>query len=100
MQEAVVMVRGPGSAINLLLSRLSPRLDADAPHPSVGRWSRWKVTTVLRPSIVMLSEDHQHPAPQIPLVKSWMTPAFTSFSRNSFSLDMLWVQDYRGDRGA
>ena len=27
-----------------------------------------------------------------------MTPAFTSLTRNSFSLDMLWVQDCRGHR--
>lgn len=38
-------------------------------------------------------DHHLHPAPQMPLVKSWMTPAFTSFSRNSFSLEMLCVQD-------
>lgn len=32
---------------------------------------------------------------QIPLVKSCMTPDFTSFCRNSFSLAMLCVQDYK-----
>lgn len=31
---------------------------------------------------------------QIPLVRSWMTPPFTSFRRNSFSLDMLCVHDW------
>lgn len=50
------------------------------------------------PGTMKLSTDHQHFAPQIPLVKSWMTPAFTSFQRNSFSLGMLCVQDCRGNR--
>lgn len=56
-------------------------------------WSKWKWAAGQQPC--GLCEGHQHPAPQIPLVQSWMTPAFTSFTRNSFSLDMLWVQDCR-----
>ncbi|KAG7228900.1 hypothetical protein INR49_008678 [Caranx melampygus] len=41
------------------------------------------------PGATKLSADHQQPSPQIPLVQSWITPAFTSFRRNSFSLDMF-----------